>query len=265
MKYVVDHDFHFHSQVSLCSRDPEQTNERILQYARENGLKKIIVTDHFWDENVEEENLIDFYKQQNFKHLSKSLPLPKSEIEFGFGCETDFSRKNILGVSKERFDEFEFIVVPTTHMHMMGFTIYEEDNTTEGRAKLWLNKLEALLSMDLPFHKIGIAHLACILIDRTSNEDKNKVLNLLKDKDLERVFAKAAKLGVGIELNACDFSVSLNDLEPVLRIFRIAKRQGCKFYLSSDAHHPNNFAGVKEIFEKVIDLLELTEDDKFYI
>ena len=264
MRYVVDHDFHFHSQVSLCSNDPEQTNERILQYAKENGLKKIILTDHFWDEKVAEENLIDFYKRQNFSHLSKSLPLPKSDIEFRFGCETDFSRNNILGVSKKRFDEFEFVVVPTTHMHMMGFTIFEEDDNVEGRARLWVEKLDALLKMDLPFHKIGIAHLACGLIAKNT-EDKIKVLDLLKREDLERIFEKAAKLGVGIEINAYDFNGTDYELEHVLRVFRIAKEKGCKFYLSSDSHHPKDFQGVREIFEKTIDILGLTEDDKFRI
>ena len=38
MKFQIDHDYHIHSKLSSCSRDPEQTNERILQYAKENGL-----------------------------------------------------------------------------------------------------------------------------------------------------------------------------------------------------------------------------------
>ena len=50
MRYVFDHDFHIHSELSSCSRDPEQSPERILAYAKENGLKKIVITDHFWDD-----------------------------------------------------------------------------------------------------------------------------------------------------------------------------------------------------------------------
>ena len=46
MKYIVDNDLHIHSQLSLCSSDPEQTNERILEYAEENGLKTICLTNH---------------------------------------------------------------------------------------------------------------------------------------------------------------------------------------------------------------------------
>ena len=38
MKYIYDHDLHIHSKISACSNDPEQTCERILQYAKENNL-----------------------------------------------------------------------------------------------------------------------------------------------------------------------------------------------------------------------------------
>ena len=41
MKFAFDHDYHIHSQISLCSSDPAQTPERILSYARENGLHTI--------------------------------------------------------------------------------------------------------------------------------------------------------------------------------------------------------------------------------
>lgn len=34
MRYIYNHDLHIHSQLSLCSSDPEQNNERIVQYAK---------------------------------------------------------------------------------------------------------------------------------------------------------------------------------------------------------------------------------------
>ena len=37
MRYAFDHDYHIHSYLSSCSKDPEQTAERILAYAEENG------------------------------------------------------------------------------------------------------------------------------------------------------------------------------------------------------------------------------------
>lgn len=95
MKYIIDNDLHIHSKLSLCSGDPEQTTENILKYAEENGLKKICLTDHFWDENVP--GASDWYKKQDFKHITEALPLPESEsVEFLFGCETEEKDKFIL-------------------------------------------------------------------------------------------------------------------------------------------------------------------------
>ena len=107
MKYIVDNDLHIHSQLSLCSSDPEQTNERILEYAEENGLKTICLTNHFWDETVD--GASGWYAKQDFSHLSMARPLPRSEnVRFLFGCETELDRFLTLGVSKERFDLFDF-------------------------------------------------------------------------------------------------------------------------------------------------------------
>ena len=52
MRFKFDSDLHIHSKISLCSGDERQTGERILQYAKDNGLKTVCITDHFWDENV---------------------------------------------------------------------------------------------------------------------------------------------------------------------------------------------------------------------
>lgn len=69
MKFSMDHDLHIHSQLSLCSNDPMQTTESILEYAKRNNLKSICLTDHFWDERISDPN--EFYENQNYEHLKK--------------------------------------------------------------------------------------------------------------------------------------------------------------------------------------------------
>ena len=265
MRYTFDHDFHIHSGLSLCSNDPEQNAENILNYAKEKGLKKIVLTDHFWDETVP--GASDWYKKQDFNHIKAALPLPQTDgIEFLFGAETDFDKFCTVGVAKENLDRFSFIIIPTTHMHMKGFTISNEDAaSSEARARLWVSRLDNLLSMDLPFHKIGIAHLACSLINNTSREDYLKTLDLIPSEEMKRVFAKAAKVGVGIELNMYDMNYRAGEEDTVMRMFRVAKKMGCKFYLGSDAHHLDSFNKTTAIFNRAIDVLGLTEDDKFVL
>lgn len=264
MKYILDHDLHIHSMISQCSSDPEQTAERILQYAKSLGLKQIALTDHFWDESVP--GASSWYaKYHKFSDLVKALPLPKDdEVEFLFGCETDMDKNGIIGLSRDKFDAFDFIVIPTTHLHMKGFTIDECDYGNPVRlAQLWVERFDRLLDADLPFGKVGIAHLstACIAHENNLYFD---VLKILPDDEVYRLFEKAAQIGLGIEINASDIAVSDKDIDTVLHPFRIAKECGCKFYYGSDAHKPRDFDGYK-YFDRAADILSLTEDDKFII
>lgn len=269
MRYVYDNDLHIHSKISLCSGDPLQTNERILEYAKKNNLKTICLTDHFWDEKVKGKNLEkgteEWYAAQNFEHISKAKPLPQTDgIKFLFGCETECDKNFELGIARKTFDEFDFVIIPTTHFHMKDFTIPNNVETPDDKACFWLKKLNSVLDCDLPFFKIGIAHLTCGLID-SSRENYLKTLDALGEEELEAVFSKAAKLGVGIEINSSDMKFETCEADTVLRPYKIAKRCGCKFYMGSDAHHPKELDEAKEIFERAIDLLDLTENDKFKI
>ncbi len=264
MRYVWDNDMHIHSQLSLCSRDPEQTTERILQYAKDNGLKTIVLADHCWDDKSIPSS--DWYKFQDLEYTKRSLPLPKAQgIEFLFGVETEMHKSRTIALSREAFSELDFIVIPLTHFHMVGHAITEEEAASpETRAKAWVERFEDILKMDLPFHKIGLAHLTCGLI-APNREDYIKTLELLPENKMAELFKKAAEVGVGIELNAHDMNFKPEEADAVLRMYHIAKAQGCKFYMGSDAHHPKSFENCDFVFNRAIDLLGLTEDDKFHI
>lgn len=260
MRYIADNDLHIHSFLSSCSRCEEQTAENILKYAENNGLKTICLTDHMWDSRIE--GASKWYEPQTFDHVSRSLPLPVKEgIRFLFGCETDLSQNMTLGISEEVMEKVDFIIIPTTHMHMKGFTVRGDENAEE-RAKLWCERFDAVLDKDLPFHKIGIAHLTCPLIFK---EHYREVLSLIPEKEYHRLFNKAAKKGIGIELNFDSPDLSQREAEIELLPYKIAKEEGCKFYFGSDAHSPKDFVGAKENFENIITLLDLKEEDKFKI
>ena len=231
-----------------------------MDYAKRYNLHTVCLTDHYWDRTVPGPS--DWYAPQDYDHVIQSKPLPQAVgHSFLFGCETEYRVDGILGMPLSRMDDFSFVIIPTTHMHMSGFTIAPEDkDCNERRAAAWVRRLEGVLDMNLPFHKIGIAHLACHLINKQGHLD---VLDRIPTEELERVFKKAALRGCGIELNAFDFGFADEDAERVVRIFRVAREQGCKFYLGSDAHHPDQLDGAIPRFQRAIDLLELTEDDKF--
>ena len=261
MKMKFDHDYHIHSTISACCSDERQTKDRILQYAEDLGLKKICVTDHLWDNAVD--GASQWYAPQDVESLCKILPLPKSDkCEFVFGCECELDKNLTLSLHKKNFDKFGFIIIPTTHMHMKGFTAVEEDYDYPERFALhWVRRFRAVLDMNLPFNRVGIAHLTCnCLAPKPHYLD---VLQMIPDSEMIALFEKASKVGAGIELNFEDMKFSDDEADIVLRPYRIAKKCGCKFYFGSDAHKPDVFDEVSGVFERAVDLLGLTEEDKF--
>ncbi|MBQ7715312.1 MAG: hypothetical protein IJT70_05525 [Clostridia bacterium] len=266
MRYVADNDLHIHSYISPCSGDEKQSAEAILAYAVKNGFRDICVTDHFWDPIVP--GATPYLELESLEALKKILPLPTARgVRFMFGCETELHKSGTLAIARETFDEFDFVVIPINHFHMAGFTIPDEDyNRPDRLAERWTERFLHVLSLDLPFEKIGFAHLSCELMARYSPHAHLDVCDMIPDDDMKRCFSLAAERGAGIELNFENiFGYTDPELERLLRMYRVAKSEGCAFYFGSDAHHPEELEGAKNRFERVIDLLDLREEDKFRI
>ena len=271
MRYIVDHDLHIHSFGSMCSKAPEQTPERILQYAVDRGYPVVALTDHFWDELVP---MLqggwgpDFYTSQNYPHICKNLPLPTREgVRFLFGAEVDMTLDGTVGVSAERLAELDFLLISISHFHCTDFTIRAEDAATaEGKARVLLDKLEQLLNYDLPWHKIALAHLVGQKVSGGDPDFHCEVLRLVQGERLTGLFQKAAELGVGIELNTATFSFGNEaEREAVTAFYAHAKECGCKFCFGSDAHAPFQTEHHRQRAQAMADALELTEEDIFRV
>ncbi len=266
MKYVIDNDLHIHTNLSPCERDPWQTPARILRYAEVTGLKTVCVTDHFWDEKAPGTfDEIDWYSYQTFEHISQARPLPQKEgIRFLFGCETDLDKDFRLGLWEGRLDEFDFIVIPTDHLHLEGITVRPGDGSPDRRRELYVERLDRVLRMDLPYHKIGIAHLTGSLIGKEPG-DELVILDGIGDGVWRELFSRIARLGAGVELNLDLSGYAPEDRPRVLRPYRIARECGCRFYLGSDAHEIHGLLGAPARFRAVVDALGLTEEEKFRV
>jgi hypothetical protein len=141
-------------------------------------------------------------------------------------------------------------------------------------AELIPRRLEELLGLDLPWHKIGIAHLVCDLMMKNidnSRGDMPAVIEALNEKRMMKIFDLCAKRGIGIELNSAAihsaWALWPDKKDAMLRIYRMAKKAGCLFYCGSDAHHNEELerCPVPDIIPPIIDILDLTEKDRFYI
>lgn len=266
MKFQIDHDLHIHSYISPCvAHDPRQTKEAILAYGLTNNFGLLCVTDHIWDSKVKSVkgnwwvNLgLDFEKAKEI------LPLPQSEkCRFLFGIEADMDYLGNVGISKEEYDTFDFIILSPSHLHAEGFA---RDGAKVGKTAaeykaFYKERLLQILNMDLPFQKCGLAHFTSCL---TCEEGEFAAIDRFTDEEFREIFGLAAKRGIGIELNVWGFATKYTheERESILRPYRIAKEMGCKFYLGGDAHKPEEFMPRKEEWQFLVDTLELTEDDK---
>lgn len=261
MRFVADHDFHIHSTVSSCCKDVNQTPQTIFEYAVKNNYNKICLTNHFWDDKVK--SRAEWHPDHVYDKVITVLPLPQNEnVRFLLGVETDMDYDNVLGISAQRLEEFDFVVVATTHLHLDGHTVKHKLETPEEAAFYWFDKIETLLRMDLPFRKMGIAHMTCghIFGGRTA-----EVIALLQTERLYEVFESCADKGIGIELNMKTLGMSDELKKILLRPYYIAKDCGCKFYMGSDSHNTASLETAKENFEHIITTLDLKESDKFII
>ncbi len=221
------------------------------------------ITDHFWDEMVS--GASNWYRPQGLAHVKRSLPLPQDDrVRLVFGCETEFLGGKTLAIHPSHYDEFGMIVIPPNHFHMKGFVRPESCDTEEKTADLLVTRLEELALLDLPWHKVGLAHLTADLVFREGNPQL--VFDLVNERRFRAAMRTFARLGAGLELNLSTFPPDWQDSpRDRLRLFRFAKEEGCKFYFGSDAHHPAALSAVPERAQGIAERLGLQESDMFVL
>ncbi|MEG0766615.1 MAG: PHP domain-containing protein [Clostridia bacterium] len=260
--FSCGHDLHCHSLLSSCCEDARMTASAIVSHAATSGYDTVCITDHLWDNDVV--GASDWYAPQDIAHVRQSLPLPAPEgVRVLFGCETEYCGGQKLALARPHFDLFDFVVIPVNHMHMRGLVRPMEVDTEEKMAVLFVERLESLLQLDLPFRKIGVAHLTCSLTFREG--DIKKVFRAMDKTRLHRVFHTLAERGTGIELNAYDFLAWETDPDTYLRLYRIAKEEGCTFYCASDAHDIEALDNVAAVLPAVACALSLRDADQYIV
>ena len=263
MKFQIDHDLHIHSLITPCAgNDPRQTPEAILAYGVSNDLRLLNIADHIWDEKVPSRSDNAWLNVGNDMARARSiLPLPQSKYcRFLFGMEVDMDLDGHLAVSREEMDRLDFLVIAPSHLHMGGFTVPRGlDPSAEVHKNLYLKRMDTLLSADIPYGRTGLAHPTCSL---ACTADPIRMFDLISDREYEDMWARVRDKGMGVEINFDHRAYTPDELERILRPYRIAKAVGCKFYLGGDAHTPDAMCGMIRKFQKYVDLLELTEDDK---
>lgn len=256
----IEHDFHLHTNLSVCA-SREVTAADYVANARRLGLRKIGFSDHFWDAPIEGAN--SFYQPQHYEHIIQLKPelekLRCDDIQLFFGCETEYDPfHHGVAITEETAEKLDYLLVPNSHTHMMmPKDCYEP---YQKHADFMMQATYEILNSPLSKYMTAIAHpfeaVCCpypnsILIDMIPDDDFRRVLDLMAKKE------------VAFEINVSSMQKKTHaEIEQMsqIRLFRLAREQGCKFLFGSDSHNAasHDFYGNADF---VAGLLGLTEEN----
>ena len=261
-------DLHTHTNLSVCAK-PDAEAEAYLRLCAGEHIDAIGFANHFWDAQIpmtcspfrsRQSWVPEFYEKQDFVHVN-SLRMQIREtygVKILFGCETEYCGHGKIGISPETAKLMDFVIVPTSHTHMKGFTVPSDLHELEDYRRIMLDYTAEVAKLGIA---TGIAHPFCPL----GCPDTQETLAGITDDRFARCFTACAENHVALEINQDIFQNGTekdSDGFPkeYRRMFIIARELGCKFYAGCDAHTPSMFLCHDEI-RRFAAACGMTEED----
>ncbi len=196
-------DLHMHTTES----DGRATLAEMAEAARERGLDYIAITDH--SKSLAMTNGLDEKRAVAFAHQVREMDQRDLGLRVFSGLECDIMRDGAMDLSNDALAELDW-VVGSVHSYMN----LEPAEMTD----------RLLRALECPYLR-AIGHpTGRILLHRDPFPF-----------DFEVVAAEAARRNVYLEINASPERLDLS-----ATLIRTAKAKGCKFVISTDAHHPKH-------------------------
>jgi len=200
-------DLHMHTTES----DGRATLAEMAEAARERGLDYIAITDH--SKSLAMTNGLDEKRAVAFAHQVREMNQGELGLRVFSGLECDIMRDGTMDLSNDALAELDW-VVGSVHSYM---------------------NLEPAEMTDRLLRALECPSLRAI------GHPTGRIL-LHRDPfpfDFEAVAAEAARRNVYLEINASPERLDLS-----ATLIRTAKAKGCKFVISTDAHHPKHLANM---------------------
>lgn len=198
-------DLHMHTRET----DGRATLEEMADAARALGYEYVAITDH--SKALAMANGLDEKRAIAFAHQARELNLG---IKVFSGLECDIRRDGAMDLEDDALGELDF-VIGSVHSHMN----MESAEMTD----------RLMRAMECP-HLRAIGHpTGRILMHRDPFPF-----------DFDLIAKEAAKRNIALEINS-----SPERLDLTAALVRAAKSRGCKFVISTDAHHPKHLLNMK--------------------
>jgi DNA polymerase (family 10) len=201
-------DLHMHTTES----DGRATLDEMAEAARELGYQYIAITDH--SKALAMANGLDEKRAVAFAHQVREMDQRGLGLRVFSGLECDIRRDGTMDLDDGALAELDF-VVGSVHSHM---------------------NLEPAEMTDRMLRALECPHLRAI------GHPTGRLL-LHRDPfpfDFDVVAKEAARRKVYLEINA-----SPERLDLTASLIRAAKARGCRFVISTDAHHPKHLANMR--------------------
>ncbi len=200
-------DLHMHTTES----DGRATLAEMAEAARLRGLDYIAITDH--SKSLAMTNGLDEKRAVAFAHQVREMNQREWGLRVFSGLECDILRDGAMDLSNDALAELDW-VVGSVHSYMN----LEPAEMTD----------RLLRALECPYLRAMGHPTGRILLHRDPFPF-----------DFEVVAAEAARRNVYLEINASPERLDLSGT-----LIRTAKAKGCKFVISTDAHHPKHLANL---------------------
>ncbi len=201
-------DLHMHTVES----DGRVTLEEMAQAAKVMGYEYIAITDH--SKALAMANGLDEKRAVAFARRVRELNRNGLGIRVFSGIECDIRRDGSMDLAEDALAELD-LVVGSVHSYMN----LEPAEMTD----------RLLKALECPHLRILGHPTGRVLLHREAFS-----------YDFERVAEEAARRGVWLEINASPERLDLH-----ATLLRAARARGCRFTISTDAHHPKHLANMR--------------------
>ena len=190
--------------------DGRATLEEMADASRERGYQYIAITDH--SKALAMANGLDEKRAVAFAHQVRDMS-QSSGLRIFSGIECDIRRDGVMDLENDALAELDF-VIGSVHSYM---------------------NLEPAEMTDRLMRALECPHL------RALGHPTGRIL-LHREPfpfDFDLIATEAARRNVYLEINASPERLDLGSA-----LVRAAKAKGCKFVISTDAHHPKHLANM---------------------
>jgi DNA polymerase (family 10) len=200
-------DLHMHTTET----DGRATLAEMAEAARARGLEYVAITDH--SKALAMANGLDEKRAVAFAHQVREMDQRALGVRVFSGLECDILRDGKMDLADDALAELDW-VVGSVHSY---FNLESAEMTDR-----------LLRALENPYLRALGHPTGRILLHRESFPF-----------DFEAVAAEAARRNVCFEINASPERLDLS-----AALIRAAKAKGCKFVISTDAHHPKHLANM---------------------